>query len=49
MSEGLALQFVERIDEIPGRVGVTEQWDRTCEYWQKYDAAANPPLVDSGV
>ena len=49
MSEGLAMQFVERIDEIPGKVGVTSQWEETCEKWRTYQETFNPPEVDSGV
>jgi len=49
VSEGLALQFVERVDAIPGNVGVTPQWQENCKAWQQYQAAINPPQDDSGV
>lgn len=49
VSEGLAMQFVERIDEIPGNVGVTQQWYDTCASWQRYQDIVNPPRDDSGV
>jgi hypothetical protein len=43
------MQFVERIDDIPGNVGVTQQWYDTCASWQKYQDIVNPPRDDSGV
>ena len=49
VSEGLAMEFVERIDEIPGNVGVTQQWQDTCQDWAAYQVAVNPPRDDSGV
>jgi len=48
-SEGLAMQFVERIDEIPGNVGVTQQWDDNCAAWQAYQSEVNPVQEDSGI
>jgi hypothetical protein len=49
VSEGLALEFVERIDEIPGNVGVTPQWQDNCDAWQSYQTAVNPLQDDSGI
>ena len=49
VSEGLAMQFVERIDEIPGNVGVTPQWEDNCAAWQAYELGDQPPQDDSGV
>jgi FtsP/CotA-like multicopper oxidase with cupredoxin domain len=49
VSEGLALEFVERIDEIPGNVGVTSQWQDNCDAWQSYQTAVNPLEDDSGI
>jgi hypothetical protein len=48
-SEGLAMEFVERIDEIPGNVGVTQQWDDNCAAWQTYQSEVNPDQEDSGI
>jgi hypothetical protein len=49
VSEGLALQFVERIEDIPGKVGVTNQWNNPCASWKKDQSMVHPPEVDSGV
>lgn len=49
VSEGLAMQFVERINEIPGNVGVTQQWADNCDAWQTYQSAVNPLQDDSGI
>lgn len=49
VSEGLAMQFVERINDIPGNVGVGQAWYDTCSSWQTYQNAVNPPTDDSGV
>ena len=46
---GLGVQFVERISEIPGNVGVTPAWNETCEAWNSFQIAANPPRDDSGL
>ena len=46
---GLGLQFVERIDEIPGKVGVTRAWEENCKAWNNYFNAFKPSLDDSGV
>ena len=49
VSEGLAMQFVERIDAIPGNVGVGQAWTDTCLAWKKYQDTVNPVRDDSGV
>jgi hypothetical protein len=49
VSEGLALQFVERIDEIPGNVGVTSQWTDNCAAWSTYQSTFHPLQDDSGI
>jgi hypothetical protein len=49
VSEGLAMQFVERIDEIPGNVGVTSQWIDNCAAWQEYQSVYTPLQEDSGI
>jgi len=46
---GLGMQFVERIDEIPGNVGVTSAWDDNCKAWNDYNNATPPEEDDSGV
>jgi hypothetical protein len=46
---GLGLQFVERIAEIPGNVGITPEWEKNCKAWMQYQYAKNPEEVDSGV
>lgn len=46
---GLGMQFVERLDEIPGKVGVTEQWERNCRDWRVYQDRIKPEQSDSGV
>lgn len=43
------MQFVERIDEIPGNVGVTPQWEETCQKWNTYQTVNSIPRDDSGV
>ncbi|KAJ1552120.1 hypothetical protein HK405_012580, partial [Cladochytrium tenue] len=48
-SEGLALEFLERIDEVPGKVGVDDAWAQTCDNWSSYAAADNVTRDDSGV
>jgi hypothetical protein len=49
VSEGLALQFIERIDEIPGQVGVTNQWEQNCASWTNYQNTVHPLQDDSGI
>jgi Multicopper oxidase len=49
VSEGLAMQFVERIQDIPGNVGVTSAWDDNCKSWQAYQLAEKPLQEDSGI
>jgi hypothetical protein len=51
VSMGLGLQFVERIDDIPGNVGITpdSDWQTNCQAWNDYQISKNPPEVDSGV
>lgn len=46
---GLGLQFVERISEIPGNVGVTNAWAENCQAWNSYQLAIDPPRDDSGL
>jgi len=46
---GLGMQFVERIDEIPGNVGVTPAWEENCKAWDAYYSAFSPSEDDSGV
>ena len=48
-SEGLAMQFAERLDEIPGTVGVTDQWNQNCIDWRNYQSTFKPELIDSGI
>jgi FtsP/CotA-like multicopper oxidase with cupredoxin domain len=48
-SEGLAMQFVERLDEIPGKVGVTDQWTGNCAAWENYQTTFKPFQEDSGI
>jgi hypothetical protein len=48
-SEGLALQFVERLSDIAGNVGVTQQRTDLCNSWNSYQTSFNPQQVDSGV
>jgi hypothetical protein len=43
------LQFVERIDEIPNNVGVTQAFYDNCAVWDTYNTLYNPPRDDSGV
>jgi hypothetical protein len=46
---GLGMQFVERIDEIPGNVGVTKQWEKNCAAWMAYQTKVKPEQDDSGI
>ncbi|KAJ1568346.1 hypothetical protein HK405_002827 [Cladochytrium tenue] len=48
-AEGLALEFLERADEIPGKLGVDDAWHQTCENWAAYAAKDNVTKDDSGV
>lgn len=43
------MQFVERIDEIPGNVGMTSAWTDNCKKWQAYQSSAKPLQEDSGI
>jgi len=43
------MQFVERVDEIPNNVGVTQQWYDNCNAWDTYQNTFKPPQDDSGV
>lgn len=47
-SEGFALQFVERIDEIAAQYNETLLRD-SCDKWAAYDEAVNLEQHDSGV
>jgi Multicopper oxidase len=49
ISMGLGVQFVERIDEISGNVGVTSDWTTLCEAWESYQSAQHPEQDDSGL
>lgn len=49
ISAGLGIQFVERINEIPGNVGIRPKWEETCKAWNNYQTAKKPEEVDSGV
>jgi len=49
LSLGLGVQFVERIEEIPGNVGVTPAWEQLCNAWDEYFNAVVPEQTDSGV
>jgi len=49
VSEGLAMQFVERIDDIPKNVGVTKAWYDLCDSWDAYQNSVNITRDDSGV
>lgn len=40
---------MERIDEIPGNVGVTPSWDQLCQSWSQFEVANAIPRDDSGV
>jgi hypothetical protein len=46
---GLGMQFVERIDEIPGSVAITSEWDDNCKAWAAYQNGDDPDEDDSGV
>ena len=46
---GLGLQFVERLDEIPGNVGVTPDWESNCRAWDSYYNTFKPEEDDSGI
>jgi hypothetical protein len=43
------MQFVERIDEIPGKVGVTPAWEENCKAWTTYQNTIKPLQDDSGL
>jgi len=43
------MQFVERLDEIPGQVGVTNMWAQNCIDWRAYQTAFKPLEIDSGI
>ena len=43
------MQFVERLDEIAGNVGVTPAWDDMCKAWSQFEIASAIPRDDSGV
>lgn len=43
------MQFVERIDDIPGNVGITPEWEKNCQAWMNYQNAKKPEEDDSGV
>jgi hypothetical protein len=43
------MQFVERINEIPGNVGVTPEWESNCQAWMEYQNSIKPEEIDSGV
>ena len=43
------MQFVERIAEIPGNVGITSQWQENCQAWTDYQNSIDPEEDDSGV
>jgi hypothetical protein len=49
VSEGLAMQFIERHDEISGHVGVTSQWQSNCASWKHYQDTVHPVETDSGI
>jgi hypothetical protein len=49
ISMGLGMQFVERLVDIPGHVGVTEQWEKNCISWRAYQDKIKPEQSDSGV
>ena len=40
---------MERIDEIPGNVGIRPEWEKNCEAWKNYQTAKDPEEIDSGV
>jgi len=46
---GLGIQFVERINEIPGNVGITSDWNTLCEAWESYIVSQHPEQDDSGL
>ncbi|KAJ5721104.1 Multicopper oxidase type 3 [Penicillium malachiteum] len=48
VNEGLALQFVERYDEIRGTIDY-DLLDDTCSAWRTYDATKDIVQEDSGV
>jgi hypothetical protein len=48
-SEGLAMQFVERVSEIPGDVGLTTAWTDLCDAWNTYEATMVYTQDDSGI
>jgi hypothetical protein len=43
------MQFVERLDEIPGNVGVTKIWEQNCIDWRTYQSTFKPLEIDSGI
>jgi hypothetical protein len=43
------MQFVERIDDIPGNVGITSDWDTNCKAWDNYQIDDDPEQDDSGI
>lgn len=47
-SEGLALQFVERISEIPALIDI-DQMNSTCSNWDTYVAEDDVEQDDSGI
>ena len=40
---------MERLDDIPGNVGVTDAWEDNCEAWIAYDNKDKPEEDDSGI
>ncbi|KAJ5894471.1 hypothetical protein N7495_006162 [Penicillium taxi] len=48
VNEGLALQFIERYDEIRGLIDY-KPFEQVCNKWDAYDASADIVQADSGV
>lgn len=46
---GFGIQFVERIADIKGNVGVTAEWNNTCVTWENYYVQQHPEQDDSGL
>jgi hypothetical protein len=42
------MQFVERIEDIPGNVGIKPEWEKNCQEWKKYQTQKDPEQDDSG-
>ncbi|KAF2808429.1 uncharacterized protein BDZ99DRAFT_464310, partial [Mytilinidion resinicola] len=49
-SQGLSMQFLERVDEIKGAIGDTSAFSKGCAAWNKYWDGEHPyNMTDSGL